>query len=508
MNLAAVLEARARSEGWAARPALIVDGRPYSHDEVHDGAARAASLLAGRGVRRGDAVLLALPDGVELAWAFLAAVRLGALAVPVNPDLPVADHRVLAADCGATLAVCPEELAERFAGSGGAAGRNGCRVIDAATLAGAPADHQPHPAAPVDGQDSAYAQYTSGTTGAPRAAVHRHADPPVYGAAFAGPALRLSHDDVLLSVSKMYFAYGLGNSLFFPLLTGASAVLHPRRPRPDDVVALIRSHQVTALFAVPTFYANLLRAEPAEASFTSVRVAVSAGERLPSGVAEPSAALLGCPLLDSLGSTEVGQAFVGGALDGSRPGTLGRALPPYEVAVRDDHGADVPAGAVGMLWVRGPTVLLRYLGQPEATAAALDGSWLRTGDLASVDADGFVSHHGRADDMEMVGGITVAPQEVEELLSLHPAVSEVAVAAVEDPSGASRLHAFVVPAPDAPVGEQLGRELTEMARSRLAAYKVPRSVIFLEALPRTATGKLRRFVLRAGAGAAAVSPAG
>jgi len=499
VNLAAALQARAAERGFGDRPALVDGRRTLSHHALHEGAARAASLLAVMGVRQGATVLLALPDGAELAWAFLATVRLGALAVPVNPRLPPDDHRHLAEDCRAGLVVCSAELADRFAGR---------PVLPGDSLASSLAGQDPCPAVPVDPADPAYAQYTSGTTGAPRAAVHRHGDPLVYAEAFAEPALRLGPADVVLSVSKMHFAYGLGNSLFFPLLTGARAVVHPGRPSPEAIVPLIRDHRATVLFSVPTFYATLLRAAAPAEAFTSLRVAVSAGERLTSGLAERASDLLGCPLLDSLGSTEVGQAFVGGTLECTRTGTIGRALAPYEIAVRDDEGRTCPPGTAGRLWVRGPTILLEYLGRPEATAAALDGDWLCTGDLASLDEDGFVSHHGRADDMEMVGGITVAPQEIEELLSRHPAVCEVAVAAVAEADGSARLQAFVVPVPGVSADERLGRELAELARHQLAAYKVPRCVRFVDALPRTPTGKLRRFVLRSGAGWPTLSQAG
>ena len=497
MNLAGALAARAADQGAGDRPALLVGGTSISSSQVHDGGARTASLLLGEGVRRGDRVLLVLPDGAELVWAFLGAVRLGAVAVPVNPLLPADDHRALADDCSPAAVVCSEELAPRFAGR---------RIVGRRSVASSVVASDPLPPEPVGADDPAYALYTSGTTGAPRAALHRHGDPLVHFAAFAEPALHLGTNDVVLSVSKMHFAYGLGNSLFFPLLAGAGAVLHPGRPTPEDIVALVARHHVTVLFAVPTFYANLVRRDPDPASLASLRVAVSAGERLTAALAERAAEILGCPLLDSLGSTEVGQAFVGGGLDGGRPGSVGRALPPYEIAVRDDEGRDLPPGVVGMLWVSGPTLLLEYLDRPTATAAAFDGRWLSTGDRASIDSDGFLFHHGRADDMEMVGGITVAPQEIEELLSVHPAVSEVAVAAVADGYGASRLLAFVVPARGAG-DERLADELLELARSRLAAYKVPRSVTFVEALPRTPTGKLRRFVLRSGGAAPAHSDA-
>ena len=501
VNLAAAIEARAVERGFASLPALVAGERRASHHEVHDGAARVASLLASVGVGRRSVVLLALDDDLELAWSFLATIRLGALAVLVNPQLPHADHRRLVHDCGATTVVCLEDLAGRFTSPGRA-------VVEAPAVTIAAAEGEPHPPVPVDDAEPAYAQYTSGTTGAPMAAIHRHGDPFVFAAAFAEPGLRLRPDDVVLSVSKMYFAYGLGNSLFFPLLTGASAVLHPGRPRPEDAVELIDRHRVTVLFAVPTFYANLLRADPPPAAFATVRVAVSAGERLLPTLAGRTRHLLGCPVLDSLGTTEVGQAFVAATLDGAPDGSLGRVLPPYEIAIRGDDGRERPPGASGCLWVRGPTVLLGYLGRPEATAQAFDGEWLRTGDLASIDDEGFVTHHGRVDDIEMVGGIKVAPQEIEELLSRHPAVSEVAVASVSDEDGGSRLHAFVVLAPDRAGGGRLELELLGLARAQLAPFKVPRSITFVDSLPRTPTGKLRRFVLRSGAAWPAPSLAG
>jgi len=487
LNLAAALEERATARGFLDRPAVLTEGSSLTHREVHDGARRTASLLASQGAGRGDTVLLALHDGPALCWAFLGAVGLGAIAVPVNPRLPADDHRALAGDCGPAVTVCADDLADRFGGT---------PVVTAGSLGPALAGFEPEPPVPAAASDPAYAQYTSGTTGAPRAAVHGHGDALVYAAAFADPALRLGPGDVVLSVSKMFFAYGLGNSLFFPLLSGASAVVHPGRPTPQDIADLVERHRVTVLFAVPTFYANLIRAEVPPTRLGSLRVAVTAGERLPSGLASRTAELLGCPLVDSLGSTEVGQAFVAGTPGELRPGTVGRALPPYEVAVRGDDGAGVLTGTIGMLWVRGPTLLREYLGG--ASAATFDGDWLRTGDLASIDEDGYLRHHGRADDMEMVGGITVAAQEIEDLLSAHPAVSEVAVAAVVDEMGASRLRAFVVPAPGVDADEQLGEDLTGLARARLAAYKVPRSVTFVGALPRTPTGKLRRFMLRSG----------
>lgn len=487
-NLAAVLEARAVQGGWAGDVAFVVEGRQFTHAQVHDGAARAASLLEGMGVRAGDRALIALADGVEFAWAFLGAIRLGAVAVPVNPRLTEADHRHAADDTGAPVVVCSADLAARFADR---------TVAPAEGLETALAAHpRREPADVVPGQ-GAYAQYTSGTTGAPKAALHGHGDPLVYFDAFARRAIALDRADVVLSVSKLYFAYGLGNSLFFPLLAGCRAVLLPGRPSPDDVGELVLRHAVTVLFSVPTFYAHLVVGGRPDVVAT-LRVAVSAGEPLGAALAERARAFLGCPILDGIGSTEVGQTFASNTLERWRDATVGHALAPYRVSVRDDDGRELPPGRVGALWVAGPTVLLGYLGRPDAADGARVGEWLRTGDRAEVDAEGFVRLHGRSDDMELVGGICVSPLEIEAVLSGHPAVTEVAVAALVGADGASRLHAFVVPAPGCGPPEAVAAELVALARVQLAPYKVPRSVAFVDALPRTPTGKLRRFVLRSG----------
>jgi fatty-acyl-CoA synthase/benzoate-CoA ligase/fatty acid CoA ligase FadD22 len=494
-NLAAVLERAAYDGGWADDVAFVDGARTVTHGEVYDGAARTAAVLASSGVDRGDAVLLALPDTVELVWAFLGAVRLGAVAVLVNPRLTTADHCHLAADVAARVVVCCRDLAERFAGR---------PVIVADELRTLLPDADPAPPADVVADDVAYAQYTSGTTGVPKAALHAHADPRVYFDAFARGAIALTRDDVVLSVSKLYFAYGLGNALFFPLLAGCRAVLVAGRPTPTEITALVARHRVTVLYSVPTFYAHLA-AEADPAALRSIRVAVSAGEALTPALAARARDVLGCPVLDGIGSTEVGQTFASNTVDEWRDGTVGRALPPYRVGVRTSSGRPAAPGRVGDLWVAGPTLLLGYLG--EARRADRQ-DWLRTGDRAVIDTDGFLRLRGRADDVELVGGISVSPLEIEAVLSRHPAVTEVAVAGVALPNGASRLQAFVVPAPDTARDGSVAAELVELARAELAPFKVPRSVAFVDALPRTATGKLRRFVLRSGrwAGVAAQVP--
>jgi len=489
-NLALALEALATEGGWSEKAAFLVGDRVFTHAEVHRGGARTATLLAALGVSPGDRVLLVVPDGIEFVWVFLAAVRLGAVVIPVNPRLTPDDHRQMLHDASPRVVVADAERVGRFA-----AGATAVLAVESLeeSLRGAAL----HPGVEVGPGAPAYAQFTSGTTGAPKAAVHRHCDPTVYFEAFARPAVGLSRGDVVLSVSKMFFAYGLGNSVFFTLQAGCQAVLHPGAPKPADIAALVRRHGVTVLFSVPTFFAHLVTDGTGE-GLSSLRAAVCAGEPLKAALAERVRSFLGCPILDGLGSTEVGQTFVSNTLQEQCDGTIGRVLPPYEVAVRDDERRDLPPGEVGTLWVRGPTVLVEYLGRREATTAVKDGDWLFTGDRALVRPDGFVCHQGRVDDIEIVGGINVGPYEIEDVLARHPAVTEVAVAAVRDELGASRLEAFVVVVPGGGPADGVAEHLVDLARRNLAPHKVPRAVRFVDELPRTPTGKLRRFVLRSG----------
>jgi acyl-coenzyme A synthetase/AMP-(fatty) acid ligase len=298
-----------------------------------------------------------------------------------------------------------------------------------------------------------------------------------------------------MSISKLYFAYGFGNALVFPLFSGSSAVLVEGRPTPAVVQELVVRHGVSVLYGVPSAYANLVtEADPS--AFVSVRAAVSAGETLRVSLAEQTAQLLGAPVLEQLGSTEAGHAFCANTVDANVLGTVGRPTDGYRLELRDADGSRLGDAVQGELWVRGPSLLLEYLNLPSETEAVLVDGWLRTYDLAVRHTDGTYSHVGRADDMEMVGGITVSPIEIESLLGSHPGVLELAVAAIANGRGATELHAFVVT--QQPDHDHVRSELEQLARRELAPFKVPREIQFVDALPRTATGKLRRFLLREG----------
>ncbi|MBO4258470.1 benzoate-CoA ligase family protein [Streptomyces griseorubiginosus] len=489
-NLAAQLAGLAEWRGWTGRPAFHQGHRVWTHGQVHALAAKAATVLDGHGVRPGDRVLLALPDGIAWVTAFLATARLGAVAVLVNPELPAADRAFMAADTAAVLCVTGPGLEDRFAGR---------ERLGADQLLALSASAGPAPAHPVDAHTPLYVQYTSGTTGRPKGVVHTHGDPKTYHDLIGRRLLRITRDDVTLSVSKLYFAYGFGNAFVFPLFSGSSAVLVDRRPTPAAVDELVARHRVTLLYSVPSAFAALVadRGSGHEACFASVRAAVSAGEGLPDGLGGRITELLGAPVLEQIGSTEAGHAFCANSFEHNHPGTVGRPVPGFEVELRDRAGRPVPDGTEGELWVRGPTVTPGYLNRPEETARTLVGGWLATHDRAVREPDGAYRHLGRADDMEMVGGITVSPLEVEAVLRTHPAVREVAVVTVTDGTGAGRLRAFVVPA--TPVPDGLRDDLLRLARERLAAFKVPRSVSLVASLPRTPTGKLRRHLVRQGA---------
>lgn len=490
-NLAAHLAALAERREWNGRVAFHEGHRTWTHGEVHDLAARAATVLADHGVCPGDRVLLALPDSVAWVAAFLAIARLGAVAVLADPDLTPPELGALTEDTGAVLCVTAPGPDRRHPRRG----RLSADLLLALTRTSGPTTE----AHPTDARTPLYIQYTAGTTGRPKAVVHAHGDPRTYFDLVGRRLLRIVPDDVTLSVPRLYGAHGFGNTFVFPLFSGSSAVLTGHRPGSADVDALVVRHRVTLLYSVPSAYTALLAGlgEGHEACFASVRAAVSAGERLPDGLGRRITSLLGAPVLEQIGCAETGHAFCANSFDHNHPGTVGRPVPGYEVEVRDRDGSPVPDGEDGELWVRGPTVAPASPDRPGENTRDLAGGWLPTGDLARREPDGTIRHLGRRDETETVEGATVSPLGTEAVLRAHPAVREAAVAAVTDERGTGRLRAFVVPVVPIPVG--LEAELICLARDRLTPDEVPHSVSFVPTLPRTRSGGLRRHLVRQGA---------
>ncbi|HEX2681208.1 MAG TPA: benzoate-CoA ligase family protein, partial [Candidatus Dormibacteraeota bacterium] len=353
-------------------------------------------------------------------------------------------------------------------------------------------------AAATTRDDVAFWLYTSGTTGVPKAAVHLHHDMLVCCESYGQHVLELGPDDRTFSVAKLFFAYGLGNALYFPFHVGASTVLYPGRPDPAAVFALITRERPTVFYAVPTAYAALLHVPDAERTYDlrSLRLCLSAGEPLPKALYQRWYDRFGLEILDGIGSTEMCHTFIANRRGRVRAGSSGTLVPGYEARIVDDEGREVPAGEVGNLIVKGDSACAGYWNQHERTKQTIQGEWVRTGDKYVRDADGYFWYAGRVDDMIKAGGIWVSPGEVEAALVEHAAVLEAGVVGAADADELVKPLAFVVLAPGHTPSSALEEELKTFVKDRLASYKYPRWIVFVDELPKTATGKIQRFKLR------------
>jgi benzoate-CoA ligase family protein len=339
--------------------------------------------------------------------------------------------------------------------------------------------------------------YTSGSTGRPKGCIHRHRDMVVTSELFARGVLGVREDEVVFSAAKLFFAYGLGNAMTFPLWAGATTVLLDARPTAANTLDTIARFRPTLYFGVPTLYASQLQAlDAVHPDLSSVRLCVSAGEPLPAELFRRWKARTGLTILDGLGSTEALNTFLSNRPDDVRPGTSGRPVPGYEVRILGPGGDEVAPGEQGRLQVKGDSTAACYWNNPELTARAMQGDWLETGDTYVRDADGYYRHCGRSDDMLKVGGIWCSPIEIESELIAHPAVLEAAVTGVPDPTGNIKPEAWVVLRDGVTPSDDLAAELMVHCKYHLAPYKFPRRVHFVAELPKTATGKIQRFRLR------------
>ncbi|MEU6142099.1 AMP-binding protein [Streptomyces sp. NPDC047081] len=482
-NLAARLEQLAREKGWLERTAYLQGTHRYSYGEVYDRVRHTAGALRALGVARGERVLLALPDSVTFVVTFLAVLRIGAVAVPVNTFFHADELRTSEEIAKASLVVSDAALREEFRG----------RTVTPRDLTAAVGDPADAPE-PVASDAPAFAVFTSGTTGAPRLCFHDHGDALHFDRAI-GEVLSLRQGEVSYSVSRMYFAYGLGNSVLLPLQRGASAVLTPERADESIALSVLQRHGVSVLYAQPSFYARLL-AHPEAEVLGRLRLALVAGETLPRPLEDRLRRILGPRLLNICGTSEIGHAVLANGPDEIHPYSLGRVLPPYRVRVVDDADEPVPAGEVGRLQISGPTIgpgVRRGSLPPHRLDA---GEWFTTGDSARLDADGLVWLLGRVDDIEIVAGANVHPTEVEDLITGIAGIREAAVVAVRRPGGVTSLRAYVVTEPGTGRPAALAKTVRSTAEAALTWYKVPEDVEFVDALPRNSTGKILRRVLR------------
>jgi benzoate-CoA ligase len=490
----------------AGKAAYIDDRGTLSYGQLEDRARRfAAALLAG-GTRPGERALLLMLDGNDWPVCFLGGLYAGVVPIAVNTLLTADDYAYMlehsgaatAMVSGALLPVLQEAMAKSrhqirtlFVSHPESALPDNARALDSALAAQQPL------AAPAATTPASHAfwLYSSGSTGRPKGTVHTHANPWWTAQLYGKPVLGLTENDICFSAAKMYFAYGLGNALTFPLSVGATVLLMAERPTPDATFKRwTGEHQPTVFFGAPTGFAGMLASPrlPAREA-VALRMCSSAGEALPGEIAQRFQRHFGCGIVDGIGSTEMLHIFISNRPDDIRYGTTGKSVEGYEIELRDEDGQPVPVGEVGDLYIKGPSAAVMYWGDPARSAATFHNGWTKSGDKYSRDADGYYTYAGRSDDMLKVSGIYVSPFEVEATLMEHPAVLEVAVIGKQDADGLTKTKAFVVCKPGQRVSEE---ELKAFVKEHLAPYKYPRFIEFVDELPKTATGKIQRFRLR------------
>jgi benzoate-CoA ligase len=503
-NAAADLLGRNLAAGRGAKTAFVDDHGSIGYAELAARAGRFAAALHARGIEREQRILLCLNDGIDFPTAFLGAIKAGIVPVAVNTLLGREEFAFMLADSRARAVVVsvpvlpamqqavaalpgprPDLIVSDPAGGGGPF---------AAMLAASPAIAE---TAPTHPDEPCFWLYSSGSTGRPKGTVHVQTSLVQTAASYAVPVLGIDDSDVVFSAAKLFFAYGLGNALTFPMAVGATSILAAGRPTPALVAHILRERRPTIFYGVPTLYNAMLAApdlpRPEE---IALRRCVSAGEPLPAEIGRRWAARVGLDILDGIGSTEMLHIFLSNWPGDVRYGTTGRPVPGYGLKIVDEAGQPVRRGEIGDLLVNGATAAAGYWNNRERSRTTFLGEWTRTGDKYFEDDDGYYVYCGRRDDMMKVSGMFVSPAEVEAVLVAHDDVLEAAVVGAADSDGLIRPKAFVVAKPGTAAGDALARSLQEHAKSRLPAFKCPRWVAFLDELPKTATGKIQRFKLR------------
>jgi benzoate-CoA ligase family protein len=494
-NVAVPFIDRHLAEGRGAKVAIRTAHEIVTYGELAERVNRTGNALLALGLKPGDRLLMVVKDCPAFFYLFWGAIKAGVVPVPPNTLLRAPDYAYMFEDSGCRLVVYSGE----FAGEIEPALTQfpvPALTVDAflAEMAKASGDLEPLLAAPTD---DCFWLYSSGSTGRPKGAVHAHRDMVVTSELYGVRVLGVSEHDISYSAAKLFFAYGMGNAMTFPLWTGSIAILDDRRPTPDTTFENIERFKPTLYFGVPTLYAALLVALDARPrKLDSIRACVSAGEPLPAEIFRRWQDRTGTVILDGIGSTECLHIFIGNRLDDYRPGTSGKPVPGYEARVLDDDGRPVARGESGALWIRSESAAKYYWNKPEKTAETMVDGWLNTGDTYREDADGYLVYEGRNDDMLKVGGIWCSPIEIESCLIGHTAVLEAAVIGHADADQLVKPKAIVVLKQMGGGSDSLTDELMELCKKTLAPYKYPRWVEYVPELPKTATGKIQRFKLR------------
>jgi benzoate-CoA ligase len=505
-NAAAWLIDRRIASGDGDRTAVIEadTGEQLTYADLQRQVFRAQHALEALGVRREERVAMVVNDEPAFPGWFLGALRSGVVPVPLSTMLTGDDLGSIINDSGAAVIV----LSAEYAGHLPAIAKLAPDVRAAVVLGGVASidplvpvhgwsefdDQSEAPVSPTKHDSPAFWLYSSGTTGLPKGVMHRHANPEATARTYATSVLRIGPGDLCLSVAKLFFAYGLGNSLTFPFSVGAAVVLNPQRPTPPAVASLLAKHRPTLFFASPGFIAGLLDGAAPVDAFSSVRATVTAGESLPAELYRRFTSQYGVPVLDGIGSTEALHIFISNQHGAERAGTSGTPVPGYEAKLLDEAGTPVTEPDIpGQLFIKGDSIAAGYWCRTDASRANFCGEWLRTGDVYTRSNDGYWTFLGRNNDMMKVGGIWVSPAEVESVLVEHPDVLEAAVVGGRDTAGLETAVAFLVPRSGHTIDAS---SIDAHCRKRMAAFKRPRQVITVDALPKTATGKVQRYALR------------
>ena len=482
----------------AQKLAYCDDERTLTYAELDQRVRRFATALAALDIRREERVLVLMHDTIDWPVVFLGCLYAGVIPVAINTLLAPADYAYVLTHSRAQAAFVSGALVPVLRQAMDSTSHEIKHVIQPTELAGLLEQHPPAQApAATAADDIGFWLYSSGSTGKPKGAVHTHANLYWTAELYGKPVLGIREDDVVFSAAKLFFAYGLGNALTFPLTVGASVVLMAERPTPQAVFKRLIEQRPTIFYGVPTLYAAMLAAPDLPVrSRVNLRVAVSAGEALPKDIGERFTAHFGCEVLDGIGSTEMLHIFLSNRGGSVRYGTTGTPVGGYQIELRDETGAVVGDDVIGDLYVKGPSAALMYWASRDKSRATFIGEWTKSGDKYVRSADGYFTYSGRGDDMLRVSGQYVSPFEVETALMQHPAVLEAAVIGKVDADGLTKTKAFVVLKNRQPVPPALEDELKAFVKGKLAPHKYPRFIEFVSELPKTATGKIQRFKLR------------
>ncbi len=490
--------------GRGSKIAVIDRSGETTYAQLSDRIDRMGGILSRLHIKREQRIILCLLDTVDFPTAFLGAIKAGVIPIPVNTLLVAEDYKWIVEDSGAVAVLVSEELLPQWSGiaddfpdvqfiiSDDTSGRFGSfrdLIETTAPLSQSANTHR---------DDIAFWLYTSGSTGRPKAAMHTHASVQLTANLFAIGVMGYCCEDIILSVAKQFFAYGLGNSLTFPYAVGATVILNHERATAEVIIQLMRRYKVTILNGVPTFYAGWLAHDkvPSQKEIPDLRIATSAGEALPSHLGEAFADRYAVDIIDGLGSTEMLHIFLSQVPGAVRYGYTGKPVPGYELRIVDDFGQEVGPNMFGELQVKGPTAAVGYWRNRLKSIETFQGQWTRTGDKYEKTSDGWYKYGGRSDDMLKVGGIYVSPAEVEMALASHDVVLEAAVVGIPDSDNLIKPCAHIVLCAGYEPSRDLEEELKRHVKNLLSPYKYPRWIIFSESLPKTETGKIQRFRLR------------